>query len=490
MQYAVFGCGHSDWSATFQATPRHIDDQLEALGGVRITPRAEGDARDDIDEQFETWGAALWPTVGAALGLDVDLSDTGASEPLYQVEVLTGSDTHAFAADAGAQPVKILENRELQNVGASGRSTRHIEVELASGMTYRTGDHLSVYPCNSDDAVDRVLRRFGFGPDTQIRLSSSAQEHSQLPVDTPISAARVLRDMVELQSVASRKDVATLARYTECPNSAPALQALAEDDFKTQVQHKRRSVLDLLEKFPACDLPFGVFLELMPMMSLRYYSISSSSAQHPDRLSITVGVVDEPSISGEGRFKGVCSNDLAGQSVGATIQAGLRSTSDGFRLPEDATTPVIMIGPGTGIAPFRGFLQERAARKADGTKLGPATLFFGCRHPDQDFVYRDELEAFAADGIADLHVAFSRQEKSKVYVQDLIRQNRDAVWDLIQQGARIFVCGDGSRMEPDVRRALSLIYSEEMDVGPEAADAWMAEMSSQGRYVLDVWVST
>ncbi|MEW9919236.1 bifunctional cytochrome P450/NADPH--P450 reductase [Marimonas sp. MJW-29] len=490
VNFAVFGCGHSDWAATFQATPRTIDERLEMLGGKRIAARAEGDARDDIDEQFEAWAGGLWPQVADALGLEIDLSDTGASEPLYQVEVLSGADANPVAAAAGAKPVTIRENRELQNFEASHRSTRHIEVDLAPGMTYRTGDHLSVVPRNSDALVARVLRRFGYGADTQVRLHTTSEEHSQLPTGHAVSVAKLLTDTVELQQPASRKDVATLARYTECPKSKPALEALAEDGYKAEVQAKRVSVLDLLKKFPACEVPFGVFLELMPLMNPRYYSISSSAVQSPERCSITVGVVDEAAISGNGQFKGVCSNYLKDNPAGTTIQASLRGTSDGFRLPEDASVPVIMVGPGTGIAPFRGFLQERAALKADGKDLGEAMLFFGCRHPDQDYIYRDELEGFAKDGLCDLKVAFSRQEKSKVYVQDLIRAERDRVWELIQKGAKIFVCGDGSRMEPDVRRALSLIYSEEMDVGAEAADAWMDQMMTDNRYVLDVWVST
>lgn len=489
VNFAVFGCGHSDWAATFQATPRTIDERLEALGGTRMIARAEGDARDDIDEQFEAWAGPLWSNVGSALGLEIDLSDTGPSAPLYEVEVLSGAEANPVAAAAGAKPVAVRENRELQNVDASNRSTRHIEVDLAPGMSYRTGDHLSVVPRNSDALVGRVLRRFGYGEDTQVRLSSTAEEHSQLPTGQAVSVAKLLRDSVELQPVASRKDVATLAHYTECPKSKPALEALASDDYKTEVQTKRVSVLDLLEKFPACEVPFGVFLELMPMMTPRYYSISSSALKSPERCSITVGVVDEPAISGNGQFRGVCSNYLKDSPAGTTIQASLRGTSDGFRLPDDSATPVIMIGPGTGIAPFRGFLQERAALKEAGKELGEAILFFGCRHPDQDYIYREELEGFASEGLCDLQVAFSRQEKSKVYVQDLIRNERDRVWELIQKGAKIFVCGDGSRMEPDVRRALSLIYSEEMDVGPEAADAWMDQMMSENRYVLDVWVS-
>ena len=489
VNYAIFGCGHSDWAATFQATPRAIDDALERLGATRISARAEGDARDDIDEQFDAWAGDLWPAVAQALSLDLDIADAADAAPLYQVERLTGGSGNPVAQQAGALPATITENRELQNAAASGRSTRHIEVALPDGATYRTGDHLSVVPVNSEELVARVLKRFGFSADAQIRIRSGSDDHSQLPLDTPVSVHRLLAQMLELQPVASRRDVATLARYTECPRSAPMLRALAEDDYKSKVQQKRLSVLDLLEEFAACELPFGVFLELMPMLTPRYYSISSSPLDGAETCSVTVGVVDEPAISGRGQFKGVCSNYLAAADAGSAIQVALRDTSDGFRLPDDPATPVIMIGPGTGIAPFRGFLAERAALKAQGKTLGAAMLFFGCRHPDQDFIYREELEAHAANGITDLHVAFSRQEKQKTYVQDLIRENWDAVWDLIEKGARIYVCGDGSRMEPDVRRALSLIYSEEKDVGAEAADAWMDQMSDDGRYNLDVWVS-
>lgn len=489
VKYTVFGCGHSDWAATFQATPRIIDDALERLGGQRILDRSEGDARDDIDEKFDAWAGGVWPSVVEALSLDLDLTDGTDAAPLYEVERLGGAQVNPVVEQSGAKSAPILENRELQNVALSHRSTRQIDVALPDGMSYRAGDHLSVVPVNSEALVTRVLNRFGFTQDAQIRIQSTSDDHSQLPVSVPLSVHRLLSQMVELQSVAARRDVATLARHTECPRSAPRLKSLAEEDYKAEVQHKRRSVLDLLEEFDACELPFGVFLELMPMLTPRYYSISSSPMEDDAKCSITVGVVDEPAISGEGQFKGVCSNYLADTPVGGSALVAIRETDDGFQLPDNPETPVIMIGPGTGIAPFKGFLAERAAMRAKGSTLGPAMLFFGCRHPDQDFIYRDALEGYAKDGITDLHVAFSRLEKKKTYVQDLIREQRDEVWSLIEKGARIYVCGDGSRMEPDVRRALSLIYSEEKDVGAEAADAWLDQLMDEGRYNLDVWVS-
>ncbi|MEL6736440.1 MAG: NADPH--cytochrome reductase, partial [Pseudomonadota bacterium] len=151
--------------------------------------------------------------------------------------------------------------------------------------------------------------------------------------------------------------------------------------------------------------------------------------------------------------------------------------------------PVIMIGPGTGIAPFRGFLQEREHRAKNGITNGDAMLFFGCRDPKLDYIYQEELEAAAKAGLVELHTAFSRVKKDKAYVQDLLRREEDRVWELIEQGATIFVCGDGSRMEPDVRRTLSLLYSERKDVSSSVADAWINDMEKQGRYALDVWVS-
>jgi cytochrome P450/NADPH-cytochrome P450 reductase len=146
-----------------------------------------------------------------------------------------------------------------------------------------------------------------------------------------------------------------------------------------------------------------------------------------------------------------------------------------------------MIGPGTGLAPFRGFLQERAALKAKGSTLGPAMLFFGCRHPAQDYLYAEELKAFAADGITELYTAFSRGDGPKTYVQNLIAAEKDRVWALIEAGAIIYVCGDGGKMEPDVKATLVTIYRERSGANAEAAQRWIDDLGAKNRYVLDVW---
>lgn len=169
------------------------------------------------------------------------------------------------------------------------------------------------------------------------------------------------------------------------------------------------------------------------------------------------------------------------------IYATVRETKAGFRLPDDPSVPIIMIGPGSGLAPFRGFLQERAARKVRGAALGPAMLFFGCRHPDQDFLYADELKALAAGSITELFTAFSRADGPKTYVQHVLAAQKDKAWPLIEQGAIIYVCGDGGRMEPDVKAALVAIQREKTGSDAAAAARWIEEMGAKNRYVLDVW---
>ena len=220
---------------------------------------------------------------------------------------------------------------------------------------------------------------------------------------------------------------------------------------------------------------------------MRLHSFPTRRSSDPQRCSVTVGVVEGPASSGRGIYKGICSNYLAGRRAGETVQATVRETKAGFRLPDDASVPLIMIGPGTGLAPFRGFLQERAALKAKGASLGPAMLFFGCRHPDQDYLYADELKAFEASGVTELHTAFSRAEAPKTYVQNLVAAQKDLVWRMIESGAIVYVCGDGGKMEPDVKAELVAIHRERTGADAEAGLRWIEDLGTKNRYVLDVW---
>lgn len=500
VRYAVFGCGNSDWLATYQSIPRFIDEKLAAHGAKAACARGEGDARDDLDGEFEKWFTSLRALAVEEFGINTGFSREANDEPLYKVEPVAHSAINTIAASGGAVPVKVLVNDELQtNSGDNpfNRSTRHVEIELPEGVSYRVGDHLSVVPRNDPVLVDAVARRFRFLPADQVRLQVAAGRRAQLPVDNAVSVGRLLTEFVELQQIATRKQIQIMSEHTRCPMTKPKLQALTGDDpasselYRSEILAKRKSVYNLLEEYPACELPFHTYLEMLSLLSPRYYSISSSPAvAGSSKCSVTVGVVDAPAVSGRGKYKGVCSNYLAGRRAGDVVYATVRETKAGFRLPDNPLTPIIMIGPGTGLAPFRGFLQEREAAKAAGQALGPSMLFFGCRHPDQDFLYASELKGFAEQDITELHVAFSRADTPKTYVQDLIAAQKDKVWKLIEAGAVIYVCGDGGKMEPDVKRVLMNIYREHSGADEAAALRWIDTMGTQNRYVLDVWAGS
>ncbi|MDP2330303.1 MAG: NADPH cytochrome P450 oxidoreductase family protein, partial [Reyranella sp.] len=382
VRYTVFGCGNRDWASTYQSIPRQIDELLAARGAERLYARGEGDAKEDLDGHFQTWYEPMLPAVAEKLGIKLDAEAAAAHEPLYRVEAIDKPLANPIIGGHGALPMQILANRELQNPEKSDRSTRHIEVLLPDGVSYRAGDHLSIVPQNGAALVERAVRRFGFAPGAHVLLTAAEGRRAALPVGEAISVHRLLSDYLELQLPATRKQIQTMAQHTRCPFTRPKLEALLEEErFRGEILAKRKSVLDLLEEFPACELSFAAFLEMLPLMTPRYYSISSSPIADGARCSITVAVVEGPARTGAGVYHGVCSSHLARQAAGGTVQAFVKETKVGFRLPVDPAAPIIMIGPGTGLAPFRGFLRERAALKEQGRALGPALLFFGCRHP-------------------------------------------------------------------------------------------------------------
>ncbi|HEV2655880.1 MAG TPA: NADPH--cytochrome reductase, partial [Ktedonobacteraceae bacterium] len=401
---------------------------------------------------------------------------------------------NAFVASFDARAMRVTANYELNTKDGphpSERSTRHIELELPTGVTYSAGDHLGVIPRNGEAQVRRVATHFGFDASSKIRLHQSEQRRTHLPIDRPMRVFDLLATYVELQDVATRTQIGVLAEHTQCPPDKKKLLALCGDDeassalYRTEVLSRRLALIDLLEAYPACELPFNVYLELLAPIRPRYYSISSSPLQEPERCSITVGVLREPARSGHGEFEGLCSNDLARKQKGEIVYAFVSEAP--FRLPQESSVPLILVGPGTGLAPYRGFLQERAALQAQGRQVGSSLLFFGCRHPQQDFLYEQELHSFSEQGIVEVVTAFSRLGERKVYVQDKIWEQRDAVWQLIQQGAAIYVCGDASRMAPDVRGAFANIYQEKTGKTGAEAERWLNELTAEKRYMVDVW---
>jgi ferredoxin-NADP reductase len=335
-------------------------------------------------------------------------------------------------------------------------------------------------PRNGIDLIRRVIARFGLDAGQYLTIIPNSGSHTHLPIDEPAPLLGVLASCVELQDVATRDDIATLGDHCDDPPQQAALRALA-DDYAGQVLAPNRSLLDLLEAFPACDVPFAEYLDMLPPLRPRYYSISSSPMTDSAVCSITVGVLRGPARSGTGTFTGVGSGHLAALPDEGTVFAFVRSPSIAFRPPENPHTPMIMVGAGTGLAPFRGFLQERAALKGQGVPVERSLLFFGCRDRDADYLYADELREWEAGGVVRLECAFSRTAGTPSrYVQDAMLESADEVWDLLQHDAAVFVCGNAATMAPAVRSALMTIFRDKTTAGEADAAAWLAGLRASG----------
>ena len=376
----------------------------------------------------------------------------------------------------------------------NARSKRHFEIALPDGMTYRTGDYLAVLPLNPPDNVDRALRRFGLTYDAQLQIHAAPGLETFFPTDQPVTAGELLASYVELAQPATRKQIEELASSCPCPPERQVLEGLIADNagYQAHVLDKRLSVLDLLEQHPACSLSFASFLQMLPALKPRQYSISSSPLWSADHCSLTVAIVDAPAASGHGRYQGVASTYLAQARPGTRVAVTVRPSQAAFHPPESLDKPIIMVCAGTGLAPFRGFLQDRALRvaaAADGVQPAPALLFFGCGHPDLDFLYKDELAEWEKQGLVSVRPAFTHApEVGGKYVQDRLWRDRADVVDLVKRGATLYVCGDGRHMAPAVHDTCVRIYQEATGASVEAAEQWMTSMEREhGRYVADVF---
>ncbi|KGP72812.1 bifunctional cytochrome P450/NADPH--P450 reductase [Pontibacillus yanchengensis] len=487
VRFAVFGCGDRNWANTYQRIPSFIDEKMAEKGATRLSERGEGDASDDFEGQYEQWDEQLWPNIADVLDIQLNTEQDATSNAL-SMEFVSGVTATPLAKTHQAFTAKLLKNEELQS-DVSERSTRHIEVRLPNGVTYQEGDHLGVIPQNRQELVNRVLNRFGMEANTLVSMHGGSGRASHLPLEQPVSVENLLVHYVEMQEPVTRAQLRELAAYTTCPPHKVELEQLLEEEaYKEEVLQKRITMIDLLEQYVACELPFERFIALLPPLKARYYSISSSPSVQAQSPSITVSVVREKAWSGNGEYKGVASNYLANVQEGEDIACFISTPQSNFQLPEDSQTPMILVGPGTGLAPLRGFLQARQSLKQNGYALGEAHLYYGCRHPEHDYLYKDELTHYEQEGIVHVHTAFSRIENQpKTYVQHLIEKDGTELIQMLDNGARLYVCGDGSEMAPAVEDTLLTCYMDYHHVTKQAAMKWLDQLQTDGVYAKDVW---
>jgi cytochrome P450/NADPH-cytochrome P450 reductase len=493
LEYAVLGVGDRNWAATYQRVPTLIDEKLTTAGATALLGRGAADASGDFAGTVDRWTDDLWTTLLERYGAPATAreAEPDAAEQetgLYELEDATDSVIGGLAARHGVQPMEVLDAYELVDMDHElGRSKRFLRLRLPDSVTYRTGDHLAVLPSNPDELVRRVADRFALDLDRTVRLRARRRSRSALPVDRPLTLRRLLTDFVELQDAATQKQIAVLAEHTACPPEKRPLAELATADaqaFREQVTAAGRSLLDLLERYRACELPFERFLELLPVLRPRHYSISSSAQAAPGEADLMVSLLAAPHRAGEGTFHGIASHYLQNVTAGDILQARVLPCSEAFRLPEDPSVPVILVSAGTGLAPFRGAVLDRHHTGSTGTLL----CYFGCDHPDVDYLHREEFEAAEAAGAVSMRPTFARApENGALFVQDRIARDSDEVWAALEAGGRVYICGDGRRMAPAVREAFMAIYRTYTGAGDEEATRWLAALIESGVYVEDVW---
>ncbi|KAI9709203.1 MAG: hypothetical protein M1828_002542 [Chrysothrix sp. TS-e1954] len=493
VNYTVFGVGNSEWASTFHRIPRLVDDTLARMGAHRFLPLGLVDVKVDPIGPFEDWSEELWThlrehvthgqsTLATPAELKATLQKSEISKTLGGPEIASG---------------RVIESKQLSD-NKFGSAKRHLEVELPAGVTYQTGDYLVVLPQNDTETVKRVLRRFKLnGPDL-IQVSGTMKAFLQFK--EPTAVAEALTTRVELSNTATQRQIEALANATSDESEKKALTRLHEDGevYRSEILPKRFSLLDLLEDYPSCALSFSAYLDMLKPLMPRQYSIASSSLESSVsdetkvKAAVCYDVHEAPAWSGNGRtFKGVATNYMATRDIDNELDCFVRSTNRLFHLPTNTETPIIMVSAGTGIAPMRGFIMERAAiARAGSRKLGPALLYFGCRDYESDYIYKDELAEWEAAGAVSVRPAFSRRgptPNGPKWAPDRLWDERKEVAELFRNGAKIFVCGSASKLAKSTAETCKRIFLEENEGKTEDdADRWL-EIQKEDRYVTDVF---
>ena len=367
-------------------------------------------------------------------------------------------------------PAKLTVNRKL-TAEASQKETRHFEISLAnSGLNYEVGDSLGIFATNCPELVEDTIKALHLTGDEEV------VNPDQLKVS--------LRNALLKDYVITTPSKQLLEAIVNKAEAAPLLSELTKPDRKKDLEEYLfgLEVIDFLLEHPSIHFTADEFIALLRKLQPRLYSISSSLNAYPEQVHLTIAAVRYES-HGRQR-KGVASTFLSDHVTGDVPVPVFVHTAKGFRLPEDKSLPVIMVGPGTGVAPFRAMVQEREATGATGKNW----LFFGEQRASSDFFYKEEWEAAMAKGVlTKLTTAFSRDQEQKIYVQHRMRENAAEIWQWLEEGAHFFVCGDGARMAKDVDFALNEIVAKEGGKTPEEAALYMEQFKIDKRYKRDVY---
>ncbi|KAJ1333709.1 NADPH-ferrihemoprotein reductase [Microdochium nivale] len=534
LTYVAFGLGNNTYEH-YNSMVRNVDKALTKAGAQRIGEAGEGDdGAGTMEEDFLAWKEPMWAALAEKMGLE---EREAVYEPMFGIterenltkespEVYLGEPNKMHLEGSAKGPFNsqnpyiapISESKELFTV--KDRNCLHLEIDISgSNLSYQTGDHIAIWPTNPGQEVDELLQLVGLGSKRDSVVSVKALEPTaKVPFPTPTTYDAIVRYHLEICAPVSRQLLGTLAAFAPDEETKAEMTKLGGDKnyFQDKISKhcytiaRALSVVSGGKKWE--NIPFSAIIEGLNKLQPRYYSISSSSLVQPKKISVTA-VVENVMIPGrEDPFKGVATNYLYAlkqkqngepnpEAYGLTYEImGPRNKYDGahvpvhvrhsnFKLPSDPTRPIILIGPGTGVAPMRAFVQERAKQVENGETVGTTVLFFGCRKRDEDFLYEsewDEYKKTMGDSF-DMINAFSREGSKKVYVQHRLKEQAERINELLLQKANIYVCGDAANMAREVNSVLVQIIAEQRGVPETKAEEIVKAMRASNQYQEDVW---
>uniref|UniRef100_A0A1D1XMN8 NADPH--cytochrome P450 reductase n=1 Tax=Anthurium amnicola TaxID=1678845 RepID=A0A1D1XMN8_9ARAE len=547
LRYVIFALGNKTYEH-FNAVGRMVDKKLTEFGATIIGERGEGDDDGSLEEDFLGWKEDMWKAVCETMQIDQnEVETTGDHIAAYKITELEDYDNNkifhgefnelALMSNGTRQTYDaknpysspIVATRELFNPDLKDRNCIHIELDVSgSGIDYETGDHVAVWPMNAEQDVERLLKVLSLWEkrDTVVSVESidpSASKKHPFPV--PTTYATIFRNYLDIHSPTSRQFIATLANYVSSEEAKSKLTSLGQDKeaYRVRIIDSHATLAEVLEAVsqhgnPLDSVPLDLIIETLPKLQPRYYSISSSSKSTPKTIHITASVLTfNPVAAPQKKVYGLATNYLLQvhrkirnvqhpETSPTYLYSGPRNKlyneeanmiklpihvrHTNFKLPKNSKTPVVMIGPGTGVAPFRGFVIERALVKSRGEEVGDTVLFFGCRRRDEDFLYESEFnELFATLGENGKFItAFSREQANKVYVQHKLVESDSYLWHLIYDlSGYFYVCGDAKSMARDVNNTLIQIAQSRGGMDETSATNYVKDLRSKGRYQEDVW---
>ncbi|CAG9817113.1 unnamed protein product [Phaedon cochleariae] len=508
LTYTVFGLGNKSYEY-YNRVAINVDKRLKELGATRIYDLGLGDDDANIEDDFITWKDQFWPTVCEYFGIEPTEEEINMHQ--YRLEEFEEAPDKVFVGEMAKldslknqKPphdaknpflAKVKVNRDLNN---SDRSCLHIEFDIkGSKMRYDSGDHIAVYPTNDSELVEKIGKLCAKNLDTIFTLINNDEESNKKhPFPCPCSYRTALTHYLDITQNPRTHVLKELAEYCTDEANKEKLRLMSSTTpegkalYQSWIIEDNRSVVHVIEDMPCCRPSLDYLCELLPRLQPRFYSISSSAKLYPDTVHISAVVVEYDTPTGR-HNKGVATTWLKEkvpdpEKEAPVVPVFIRKSQ--FRLPTKPETPIIMIGPGTGLAPFRGFIQERNICKSEGKPVGETVLYFGCRKRSEDFIYGDELLEYEKNGLLTLHLAFSRDQPHKVYVTHLLQQHADEVWRVIgENNGHLYICGDAKSMAVDVRVILTKILQEKGQMTEQEAVAFLKKMETQRRYSADVW---